>query len=135
MTDPKPYIKWFYRCTFLLLVGLMAYVVFQPHYNFAHWVPHSQLRNMGVPYSVILHFESNADKLLHPIGGFVLTVLLIVCKWPLISHPRYRLFVLFCSAMLITECIQWTLGRGFEFSDLLLGVLGSFLAYKFYPNS
>jgi len=128
MTDPKAYIKWFYRCVFLLFAGLVSYVVFQPQYNFAHWLPHSLLRDLGTPYSVVLYFESNADKLLHPLGALILTILLIGSQWPVISQPNYRTFVFLCVIMLLAEIVQWKLGRAFEISDLLLGIIGSLLA-------
>ena len=132
MTDPKSEIKWFYVCALILLGSSAAWVVFQPHYNIAHWVPHSLLRTIGLPYATILELESNADMLLHPVLAFLMTLCLIKANLPYISTPKSRPFLLMVILMSAAEAGQSVIGRGFELPDLLLGALGSFLAIRIF---
>ena len=128
MTDTNSYRKWFYRCALTLLGLLSTYVVLQPEYNFAHWVPHKLLRSMGVPYSVVLAAESNADKLLHPLLAFIFTILLHRSRFKLLNASIYRPMQVLCVVMVAAETAQWYIGRGFEASDVLLGGMGTYLA-------
>ncbi len=128
MTDTNSYRKWFYRSSLALLGIMAAYVVLQPQYNFAHWVPHNFLRSIGIPYSVLLSAESDADKLLHPILAFILTVLLFRSRFPLLKDSIYRPMMFMIAVMVTAEIVQFIVGRGYEISDLLLVLAGSILA-------
>lgn len=129
MTDTPTELKWFYRCLLLILVGSVSYVIFQPAYNFAHWVPHGLLRNLGVPYAALLYFETNADKLLHPLIAASLVILLTQAKIPLISTTKLRSLLFVFALIVLAEIIQAWIGRGFGYLDLILGFLGCYLAY------
>jgi len=100
-------LKWACRSVFVVLAMLMTYIVTRESYNFAHWVPHHFLREIGIPYQVVLWSERNADLFLHFLGAMALTLL--------IYGARFKVFIA---------------PRGFESSDLLLGILGSFMAYS-----
>ncbi|NND80922.1 MAG: hypothetical protein HKN50_00705 [Gammaproteobacteria bacterium] len=128
MTDSNVKIHWFYRLTLLLLGVAVAYVVLQPSYNFAHWIPHSHLRAIGIPYEMLLAFESNADKLLHPLMGFVLTWLLLQARIPFLSLPPSRAWLVVLVLMIGAELWQFFIGRGFESLDITLGALAALLA-------
>ena len=130
MTDTRLDSKWFYRLLLIISTLSMAYVVFQPEYNFAHFIPHRLLRNIGISYEILLSFEQNADKLLHFIGGFLVTALLSLSKLPIISTPPIRVLIMVFAAIFFTEFYQWWIGRGFELTDLALGALGSYWAYR-----
>ena len=105
----------------------MIYVVVQPSYNFAHWLPHDLIKGLGVPYSAILWFEQNADKFLHFVGSLMITYLIIYSDIRAINrHYAFIIVILLCSA---AEYVQFLIGRGYNSSDLLLGILGSFVAY------
>lgn len=138
MTDTHTDRKWFYRWALLLVIALLSYVVFQPSYNFAHWVPHSFLRGLGIPYSALLYFETHADKILHPLGAAIITVLLFASKVPFLSSnylsPNYRTLCVVIVALFGTELIQALIGRGFDYIDLILGALGSYLACTLLSN-
>jgi len=47
MKQSTIYIKWFCRALLLLLLGSMGYIASRPEYNFAHWIPHGFLRDIG----------------------------------------------------------------------------------------
>ena len=128
MTDTNSYRKWFCRSALILLGLIATYVVLQPHYNFAHWVPHNLLRSAGVPYSALLAFESNADKLLHPVLAFVFTMLLFESYFSVFASSIYKPMLFLIIVMIVAELAQWYIGRGFDISDVLLGVVGSGLA-------
>ena len=129
MTDATAYMKWFYRGILASFTVSVAYVVVQPEYNFAHWIPHPLLRGLGVPYDALLYFESNADKLLHPLIAFILVLLLAKAEIPRISEPPHRPLQILLLTMLSAEIVQWKIGRGFEAADLALGLLGALCAY------
>ena len=128
MTDSNRYMKWFCRALLVSLASAMSYVVFQPAYNFAHWIPHGVLRDAGLSYSTLLLLESHADKILHPLGAFILTILLLGSAIPGISSPKNRAVLLLGLTLLVTELGQWRIGRGFDVIDLGLGMLGIFAA-------
>lgn len=107
----------------------MSYVVTRPAYNFAHWVPHNLLRDIGFDYKTLLYLEQNADIALHLIGAFALTALMISASLPVIKRNTLSAFLIVCSLCLAAEVAQYLLGRGLETRDLLLGILGSFMAY------
>ncbi len=129
MTDAPAHMKWFYRGTLVAITATMTYVAVQPQYNFAHWIPHSMLRDLGVPYEALLYFESHADKLLHPLIAFMLTMLICKAEISNISLPPVRPLFLVLLTMLVAELIQLQIGRGFEMADLALGLAGALLAY------
>lgn len=135
MTDTNSYRKWFYRCVLIFLGLAAAYVVLQPQYNFAHWVPHRLLRSIGIPYSVLLMAESNADKLLHPLLAFIFTILLVRSRLGALKTSDYRSMQLLIFIMIAVECAQWFIGRGFGISDILLGTLGSYLAIRYLSSA
>jgi len=121
------YIKWFCRCLLVLLGSLMTYVVIQPSYNFSHLIPHSLFKQLHIPYKVVLLGEQHADKLLHFFGAIALMFLLTKAKiW--FINKRWA-FILTCLLCLVAELTQFFIERGFNSSDLLLGFLGSFMAY------
>ena len=111
----------------LILFFLATWVTTKSSYNFAHWVPHGFLRQLGIPYSMVLWGEQNFDKLLHFLGAATLTWLIIKSKIHTINKPRSVVIVILLC--LSAECAQLIIGRGFNSSDLLLGILGSFMAY------
>lgn len=123
--------KWLCRCLLVLLFSGMFYITLLPGYNFAHFVPHPLLRTLGVPYEYMLGFENHMDKLLHFGGAFCLLFLLYGAKLSS-SHSFY--FQLFSYFFLIlcmvfgAEIVQHYRGRGFDSTDLLLGILGAISA-------
>lgn len=122
-------LKWTCRSLFLLLATLMTYVVTRESYNFSHWVPHSLLRGLEIPYQAILWGERNADVFLHFTGGLVLTLLIYGSRLTLIDNRPARVFILISILCISAEIFQFTIGRGMQWGDLLLGILGSFMAY------
>jgi len=120
-------IKWFYRSLLLFLFCIATFIVTRQSYNIAHWVPHVLLRDIGLPYSIVLWGEQNMDKLLHFAGAAGLTWLIHKSEFPIINPVR----ALFITAFLClsAECVQLIIGRGFNSLDLLLGISGSFMAY------
>ena len=112
----------------------MTYVVTRPSYNFSHWIPHDFIRSMGVPYSARLWAEQNVDVFLHFFGSFAITLLFFAAKLNLkLARPlTISLFVAFLCVS--AELFQLSIGRGFESSDLLLGILGTFMAYLTIKN-
>ena len=130
MTDPPQYRKCFYRAAFILLALAMGYVVLQPSYNFAHWIPHTLLRDIGISYPALLAFETHADKALHLFGAFLLSISLYRSQLPLLSQHRLYPFIAIFMASAGAELIQWSIGRGIEVNDLLVSALGCLLAYR-----
>lgn len=113
---------------FALLVGL-SYVISRPSYNFAHWIPHNFVRQLGVPYDSLLWAEQNADVALHFLGAFITTLLISASRLPFLKAEPLRILSLVCVFCLAAELLQLRIGRGFDYLDLLLGILGSFMAY------
>lgn len=121
--------KWFCRISLIVISSGFTYVVTQPSYNFAHWVPHNLLREIGIRYEYVLWAESNADVALHFVGAALLTFLAYGASIkPLNSHRFIPLGVVW-SLCIGAEIAQHLVGRGIETSDLLLGICGSFMAY------
>ena len=107
----------------------MSFVATRPVYNFAHWVPHNLLRDLGVPYATVLWAEQNSDYLLHFGGGFALTVLLRWSELPLTGQSVIRCVITVAALCFAAEIYQYLIDRGAETSDLLLGISGCFMAY------
>jgi len=135
MTDHKAYRKWFSRVTLLLLTISFSYVVLQPEYNFAHWVPHRLLRDIGVPYAAVLWFERNAEVGLHLFGSWALCLLMFFARLPILTNKTYRPLICMLFIILVAEFAQWRIGRGWDFSDILFGTLGCFMAYFTIENN
>lgn len=121
--------KWFCRIVLIGLTLSMSYVVTQPSYNFAHWVPHNTLRSIGISYANLLWAEQNADTVLHFFGAALLTALLYGSDLLWLKKNRLIPLALVCLACLAAELAQHIIGRGMETRDLLLGICGSFMAY------
>ena len=121
--------KWFCRIVLAGLFAVMTYVVTRPSYNFAHWVPHKQLRTLGVDYNTLLWAEQNADTFLHFFGATVLTLLLYGAAFKFLGERKTTPLMIICIACLGAELAQLIVGRGMETGDLLLGICGSFMAY------
>ena len=122
--------KWACRGAFLSIAAVMTYVVTRESYNFSHWVPHPLLKKIGVPYEVVLWAEQNADLFLHFFGAMILTLLIFGAKlWFLKTRP-IAIFTVVSFLCISAEVFQFSIDRGFESSDLLLGILGSFMAYS-----
>lgn len=130
-------LKFFYSkqlmiiCRVMLLTLIIAagYVVSRPSYNFSHWIPHDFIRQIGVPYNTVLWVEQRADVLLHFFGGLILSLLIYASKLPFFKNNATRTFIIVCIFCLAAEILQHIIGRGFDYLDLLLGILGSFMAY------
>lgn len=118
-----------FRICLLLILVSFSYIVTRESYNFAHFLPNKLLRNVGVSYDKILWFEQNADVVLHLLGGFLITLLLILSDLPILRCGRWIPVVLVCCMCVLAEVFQDLIGRGKETSDLLLGICGSFMAY------
>ena len=127
MKHSHVYIKWFCRSLLLLLVISITYIVIQPSYNFAHWIDHGFLKRINVPYLAVLWAEQNADKFLHFFGAALLVILIIKSQFKAILN-RHALIIV-TTLCLLAELVQFFIGRGFNSVDLLLGILGSFMAY------
>ncbi len=129
-------IKWFYRSCLIVLIAALTYVVVQPAYNMAHWVPHNTLRRLGANYDQLLWIEHNVDLALHAAGGFIITVLIVFSKLPFIDGSGRRALILVSVLCLCAEIVQLSIGRGAQSLDLLLGIFGSFMAYlALYKNN
>lgn len=129
MTDRQTFRKWFSRACLAVLVGLLAAVAFQPEYNFAHWVPHRFLRDLGLSYQALFWFESNADVLLHFLGAWALTYLLYRADFAVFAGRFWIVWLVTVALLVIAEAIQHVIGRGIDYGDLLFGTLGCFMAY------
>ena len=90
-------------------------------------MPHHLLRKLNIPYWAILWGEQHADKFLHFFGAAALVWLITYARFSSISE-RSALFIS-CLLCVGAECAQMWIGRGYNSSDLLLGILGSFMAY------
>jgi len=123
-------LKWACRSVFVVLAMLMTYIVTRESYNFVHWVPHHFLREIGIPYQVVLWSERNADLFLHFLGAMALTLLIYGARFKVFIAHSWYIFVFVSFICLATEVFQLVIARGFESSDLLLGILGSFMAYS-----
>lgn len=123
-------LKWACRSVFLLLAITMTYVTTRESYNFSHWVPHNFLRGLGVPYRAILWAERNADIFLHFFGAMALTFLTYGARLTFFNARPLFIFILVSILCLSAEVFQFSIGRGMQSSDLLLGILGSFMAYS-----
>lgn len=129
-SKPNWALKWLSRLALLALLTLMTYVATRQSYNFSHWIPHHFFRDIGVPYSARLWAEQNADIFLHFFGAMSLTALIYAAKISkILSRP---LTSSLCVAVMCVcaEIFQYSIGRGFESSDLLLGFFGIFMAYS-----
>lgn len=122
-------VKWACRGAFLLIAIGMTYVVTRESYNFSHWIPHSFLRQIGVPYQAVLWGEQNADLFLHFFGAMILTLLIFGAKLAFFQTRALAILIFVCFLCLSAEVFQHAIGRGVESRDLLLGILGSFMAY------
>lgn len=125
----RPLQVWFWRALLLLLISSMAYVTTRPLYNYAHWIPHQFLRKMGVSYEVVYWGETNGDLLLHFFGGLILTWLIYLARLPGLGRSALLAFLSVSALCIGAEIFQYLINRGVESSDLLLGILGSFMAY------
>jgi hypothetical protein len=121
--------KWICRGIFVLLMAVMTYVASRDSYNFSHWVPHRWLRQIGVSYETILWGEQNADIAMHFFGAMILTLLIFGSKLFFFESRPLTVFLAVSILCLSAEGFQFMIGRGLESSDLLLGILGSFMAY------
>jgi len=128
-------IKWFYRIFTATLLVFMGYAATRTEYSSAHLVPHSILRFIGAPYDVILYAEQNINAVLHFLGAATLVWSLwlahlpILCKSPILTTGSV---IALC---LGAELAQLLIGRGWQSSDLLLGIMGCFMAYlTIYTN-
>ncbi|MFT5571319.1 MAG: hypothetical protein ACI9FR_000233 [Cryomorphaceae bacterium] len=54
MNDSTADTRWFYRAALLVLFVSMAYVITRDEYNYAHWIPHAFLRDLGISYAALL---------------------------------------------------------------------------------
>ena len=117
------------RITLFALIVALGYVVSRPSYNFAHWMPHNFIRQLGGSYESLLWAEQHADVALHFLGGFITTLLISVSTLPFFKAEPLRILILVCIFCLAAELLQLRIGRGFDYLDLLLGILGSFMAY------
>jgi len=122
--------KWMSRVLLITLLILMTYVATRQSYNFSHWVPHRFFQDIGIPYSARLWAEQNADVFLHFFGAMSLTVLIYTAKFNKILSRPLTISLLIAALCLCAEIFQYSIGRGFESSDLLLGFLGVFMAYS-----
>lgn len=107
----------------------MLYVVTRPAYNYATWVPHDFLRSIGVSYQTLHWGEANGDLFLHFFGAAAITLLIYAARLPFLNQSAWRAY---CSVILLcigAEIFQYTIGRGAQSSDLLLGISGGFMAY------
>jgi len=140
MKQSTIYIKWFCRALLLLLLGSMGYIASRPEYNFAHWIPHGFLRDIGLSYATTLWAEQHADYALHFGGALLLVWLLCLARVPIIGKSAFRALISVVSLCISAELFQLYIGRGMESGDLLLGIMGSFVAYlatnknKYAPN-
>ena len=121
--------KWFARIVLILLVLGMVYVVVQPEYNFAHWIPHDVLDQLGISYLSQLWLEQNADLGLHFFGSAVLYLLIWMSQWAVVKSQETSALLLVLALCIAAEVVQHVIGRGFSERDLLLGFLGTFVAY------
>jgi hypothetical protein len=129
MTDPRLELKWFYRIALFILLIVAGYVALQPQYNFAHWIPHHFLRDIGFSYSKLLWFEQNTDGFLHFGISYLLTLLIFKSQFQVFRKYSGSLLFFLVGGQLAVEISQFYLGRGFDYSDLLYGIIGCFVAY------
>jgi len=123
--------KWSCRLILVSMTAAMTYIVLLPQYNFSHYVPHPLIKRLGFSYEFQLWVDHNMDKVFHFFGAFILVHLLFGANVYFRQRPNYRLilsaaFVLF--AAFAAEYAQDYIGRGFNKSDIWIGVGGAFLA-------
>ena len=129
MKQSDRYIKWFSRAITCILLVLLGYAATRSEYNSAHWVPHSLLRKFGAPYELVLYAEQNIDAALHFFGAAALVFALWFSKLPLLPKSSSKTAYLIALLCVGAESFQLLVGRGWQSSDLLLGMLGCFMAY------
>ena len=112
-----------------MLAAVMSYVVLQPSYNIAHWIPHSLLRDVGISYAALLSFETHADKVLHIVGACLLSIGLYRSQLPLLRRHRTYPFTAIFIVSALAELAQGSIGRGVELNDLLASGLGCCIAF------
>ena len=120
---------WLYRFAFVALTGLLSYLASRSAYNYSHWLPHSLLRRLGLSYNSLLWFEQHADSLLHFFGALLLTLTLSAARLPYFKQAELRPGLFVVMLCIGAEALQLLIGREVESRDLLLGILGSFMAY------
>ncbi|RBP51538.1 hypothetical protein [Arenicella xantha] len=129
MNQASSYMKWFYRILLLMLFTAMSFLVTRSGYNTAHWMPHNILRELGLNYQQRLWLETHTDIALHLLGAFVLTLLLYAADLLILRKRVTLILATVVSLCVVAEFAQHILGRDVESKDLLLGILGSFMAY------
>ena len=137
MNHQNEELKFFYsksltficRLTLLALIIGISYIISRPSYNFSHWIPHNFIHRIGVPYDTILWAEQHADMALHFFGGLLISLLIYASNLPFFKANGMRVFLIVFIFCLAAEVLQHIIGRGFDYLDLLLGILGSFMAY------
>jgi len=107
----------------------MTWVVTRPVYNYAHWVPRQFLRKIGVPYDVLLWAEVNGDLFLHFFGGLVLVLLIYLSRLPIFGRSALTALLSVIALCVSAELFQYLIERGAQSRDLLLGIMGGFMAY------
>ena len=120
-------IKYISRAVLLFILVVSSYIALQPEYNMAHWTPNQTMRQLGVPYHLILAYEHYLPWVLHFVIGLVLTVLLFFGELYDLINPGKRIargFFLMVGLILITEWLQSTVGRRVELIDLAMGMAG-----------
>lgn len=122
------------RALLLLILLTLSYTAIRQNYNLAHWVPRCSLRAIGIPYHTLLWFEQHMDAFLHFLGAAILVFFIFASKLPGIanysSHRQASIaFILVVILCIFAEIAQFIVGRGTETLDLLLGILGGFMAY------
>lgn len=135
MNQSAEQLKWFYRSCLIIVMAALSYVVLKPSYNLAHRVPHNTLRWLGANYDQLLWIEHNIDLALHAVGGFVITALAVLSKLPFIGRSAVRVLILVSVLCVAAEVIQYKIGRGAQSLDLLLGILGGFMAYLAFSRT
>lgn len=79
--------------------------------------------------------ETNGNAFLHFFGSMSLTALMVTSCLTAIRSSTIRAFYLVASLCIGAELTRLLIGRGLQLSDLLLGILVSFMAYLMIMQS
>lgn len=118
---------WLSRVILLLLIAGLTVLTLETGPSILQPSLNRFLRSLGVPYEGLLWAEHNIDYFTHSFGSFVIVLLLHFSNLPRFRTAQHK-FLLYgmmvLTLMLVAEIMQWLIGRGFSFKDIMMGGIG-----------